>query len=150
MKNDSHEEHEEIEEHEDGEAKNVGMRLPSPLSVEAERAMQRTIGCALSVHRTLGPGFLESIYRQAMYLELDAWGLAFERALRSIRAFVAKPVNVVRPWAVACHDHRCVQRAELLPASGFAPCPRPPTSRYVPWHAAQASDRSPVHSETAS
>ncbi len=46
--------------------------------------------------------------------------------------------------------HRCVQRAELLPPSGFAPRPRPPTSRYVPWHAAQASDRSPVHSETAS
>jgi GxxExxY protein len=80
MKNDSHEEHDEIEDHEEGRSRqSPGIRLPSPLSVEAERAMHRTIGCALSVHRALGPGFLESIYRQAMYLELEAWGLAFER-----------------------------------------------------------------------
>jgi GxxExxY protein len=80
MKNDSHEEHDEIEYHEEGRSRQgPGIRLPSPLSVEAERAMHRTIGCALSVHRALGPGFLESIYREAMYLELDAWGLAFER-----------------------------------------------------------------------
>ena len=76
MKNDSHEEHDEIEGHEEGQG--PGIRLPSPLSVEAERAMHRTIGCAMAVHRTLGPGFLESIYRRAMYLELTAWGLAFE------------------------------------------------------------------------
>ena len=79
MKNDSHEEHDEIEEHEGGLRQVPGIRLPSPLSVEAERAMHRTIGCAMAVHRSLGPGFLESIYRQAMYLELEAWRLAFER-----------------------------------------------------------------------
>ena len=80
MKNDSHEERDEIEEHEEGRSRQgFGVRLPSPLSVEAERAMHRTIGCAMAVHRSLGPGFLESIYRQAMYLELDAWRVAFER-----------------------------------------------------------------------
>jgi len=86
MKKDNHEEHEHnhegtksVEDHEGGRAQNVGVRIPSPLSVDAERVMHRTIGCAISVHRALGPGFLESIYRQAMYLELDAWGLAFER-----------------------------------------------------------------------
>lgn len=40
--------------------------------------MTQTIGCAIAVHRTLGPGFLESIYRKAMYIELDARHLAYE------------------------------------------------------------------------
>jgi GxxExxY protein len=34
--------------------------------------MAETIGCAIAVHRRLGPGFLESIYRKAMCIELGA------------------------------------------------------------------------------
>ena len=87
MKDDSHEGHDEIESHEEGGSRQgPGIRLPSPLSVEAERAMHRTIGCAMAVHRSLGPGFLEAIYRQAMYLELETWRLAYERE---------RPVRVV-------------------------------------------------------
>ena len=37
------------------------------------------IGCALEVHRTLGPGFREIVYQRALALELDAAGLGFER-----------------------------------------------------------------------
>ena len=55
-----------------------GMRLPSPLSDDAERAMAATIGCALTVHRRLGPGFLESIYTKAMHIELNARGISYE------------------------------------------------------------------------
>ena len=40
--------------------------------------MTHTIGCALAVHRALGPGFLESIYRKAMCVELEARGLSYE------------------------------------------------------------------------
>ena len=57
------------------------MRLSSPLSAAAERVMTRTIGCAIEVHRALGPGFLESIYRRAMYIELQRNGLSYEREL---------------------------------------------------------------------
>jgi hypothetical protein len=32
------------------------MRLPSPLSAETESVMTETIGCAIAVHRSLGPG----------------------------------------------------------------------------------------------
>lgn len=52
-----------------------GMRLPSPLTAEVERVMSQTIECAFRVHRELGPGFLESVYRRAMYFELDRAGL---------------------------------------------------------------------------
>ncbi len=74
-----HERHEEVEGREQGLQTKAGIRVPSPLSIEAERAMHQTIGCALAVHRELGPGFVESIYRKAMWLELDAKGLAYER-----------------------------------------------------------------------
>jgi GxxExxY protein len=54
------------------------MRLPSPLSPEAESVMTETIGCAIAVHRELGPGFIEPIYRRAMYIELESRHLAYE------------------------------------------------------------------------
>jgi GxxExxY protein len=54
------------------------LRIKSPLDPDTERIMIHTIGCAISVHRALGPGFLESIYRKAMCVELEARGLAYE------------------------------------------------------------------------
>ncbi len=38
------------------------------------------IGCAMKVHRTLGPGFLESVYLNAFAYELRRAGLAVEIA----------------------------------------------------------------------
>ncbi len=40
---------------------------------------ERIIGCAIEVHRQLGPGLLESIYEEALCYELKAAGLRFER-----------------------------------------------------------------------
>jgi len=37
------------------------------------------VDCAFQVHRELGPGFLESVYEDAMMIELQQKGLAFER-----------------------------------------------------------------------
>jgi GxxExxY protein len=39
---------------------------------------QRIIGCAMKVHRTLGPGFLESVYQNALAHELQKAGLGVE------------------------------------------------------------------------
>jgi GxxExxY protein len=36
----------------------------------------RVIGCAMQVHRVLGPGFLESVYKNALCVELKKLGLA--------------------------------------------------------------------------
>lgn len=43
-------------------------RFDDPLS-------ERVIECVIAVHQTLGPGFLESIYRRAMVIELRKQGL---------------------------------------------------------------------------
>src|SRR5579862_7148334 len=39
----------------------------------------RVIGAAIQVHRSLGPGFLESIYEVALAIELDAQSIKYER-----------------------------------------------------------------------
>jgi GxxExxY protein len=39
----------------------------------------RIIGAAIAVHRALGPGFLESVYEEALCVELLHVGLNFER-----------------------------------------------------------------------
>ena len=50
----------------------------STLPPETEEIVQRTIGCAIEVHRHLGPGFLERIYAEALAYELEVRGLSFE------------------------------------------------------------------------
>ncbi len=54
------------------------MRVYTPLCEADEAMVTDAIGCAFTVHRALGPGFKESIYRRALLLELDSKGLRFE------------------------------------------------------------------------
>ena len=51
----------------------------TPVPQETELAAQQAIGAAIEVHRSLGPGFLEKIYQEALCIELLARGLKFER-----------------------------------------------------------------------
>ena len=39
---------------------------------------EKIIGCAMAVHTALGPGLLESIYRDCMAIEIRAHGLRVE------------------------------------------------------------------------
>jgi len=118
----NHEEHEDHEAHE--ASSSHGLRIPSPLSPEEDRLMSQTIGCAIAVHRVLGPGFLESIYRKAMCIELESRNLAYEKE-RSIRViyrgveipgqrvdFIIEGLIVLEIKAVVRLDQ--VHRAQLI------------------------------------
>jgi GxxExxY protein len=56
----------------------MSMRLVSSLPEVTEVAIRRVIGCAIEVHRRLGPGLLEGIYHDAMVVELAFQGLSFQ------------------------------------------------------------------------
>lgn len=54
--------------------------------METNKITEIIIGCAIEVHRQLGPGLLESAYEECLCFELKKAGLKFERQ---------KPVPVV-------------------------------------------------------
>ena len=54
--------------------------------MEINQITEKIIGCAIEVHKNLGPGLLESAYEECMAFELNNAGLIFERQ---------KPVPVV-------------------------------------------------------
>lgn len=48
-----------------------------PISVELNEISHAVIGAAIEVHRQLGPGFLESVYEQALRVEFIERGIPF-------------------------------------------------------------------------
>ena len=51
--------------------------MNSPLDPEEDAAVGDVLRCAVRVHRELGPGLLEHLYRRALCLELDSQGISF-------------------------------------------------------------------------
>jgi GxxExxY protein len=72
------------------------LRVPSPLPADLETLVSDTIGCCINVHRTLGPGLLETIYSRAVARELRAAGISFERE---------KPYPVTYRGQLLCEHH---------------------------------------------
>ena len=58
------------------DAKTAKKREPD---AELDHLAQLVIGAAIEVHRTLGPGFLESVYEEALCIELSLRGVPFTR-----------------------------------------------------------------------
>lgn len=56
-------------------------KTPPSCSPEVEAIVERTIGCALRVHRALGPGYKESIYHDAFEVDARLEGLRCDREL---------------------------------------------------------------------
>jgi len=49
--------------------------------MEFDELSHHVIGCAIEVHQTLGPGLLESTYRQCLSYELSHAGIPFQMEL---------------------------------------------------------------------
>jgi len=70
------------------------------MSAKEERAdggraplTRRVIGCAIEVSRQLRPGFLESVYENALCIELAEQRIAFERQKRLLVRYKARTVG---------------------------------------------------------
>ena len=48
------------------------------MNLELEELTSKIIECAITVHKKLGPGFLESVYQSALPVELVKHGLKIE------------------------------------------------------------------------
>jgi len=46
---------------------------------EIDDLANAVIGAAIEVHRVLGPGYLESVYEEALAIEFELRGISFER-----------------------------------------------------------------------
>ena len=59
-----------------------------------EELIARVLDCAFEVHRDLGPGLLESVYEQAMVLEIAEKGLACERQVEVAALYKGQELGI--------------------------------------------------------
>mgnify|MGYP001811298846 CR=1 FL=1 len=52
-----------------------------PMTTPRDPLTDRVLGCAIEVHRTLGPGLLESAYEECLCYELALAGIACQRQM---------------------------------------------------------------------
>ena len=61
--------------------------------IDADPVSRRVIACAIEVHRTLGPGLLESVYEACLCRELSRANIAFTRQQRLPVFYKGEPVD---------------------------------------------------------
>jgi GxxExxY protein len=63
---------------------------------EINKPTEKIIGCAIEVHRVLGPGLLESVYEAALYIELSDAGSKFQRQVNIPAVYKGRQVGQYR------------------------------------------------------
>lgn len=58
---------------------------------------ERIIGCAIAVHRVLGPGLMEATYEEALCIELRAAPLQFSRQVGVPISYRGELIGEYRP-----------------------------------------------------
>ena len=58
---------------------------------------ERVIGCGITVHRTLGPGLMESTYEAALCIELEEAGFTYTRQVRVPILYKGQIIGEYRP-----------------------------------------------------
>lgn len=71
-------------------------RVTSRLPAEVERVAELTIGCAIEVHRRLGPGFREGVYQDALAIELEENELTADREFAATIRYRDRPLRTFR------------------------------------------------------
>ena len=63
---------------------------------ELDGLARRVIGAAIEVHRVLGPGYLESVYEEALAIELEHRDIRSDRQVPVSVVYRGRPVGVAR------------------------------------------------------
>jgi len=59
----------------------------------ARQTTERVIGAAIEVHRMLGPGYLESVYEEALAVEMELRGISFQKQAAFALSYKGRPVG---------------------------------------------------------
>ena len=78
----------------------------------------KVIGCAIEVHKHLGPGLLESVYEKCFLRELTLQGMAFNNQLRVPLGYKGLELDTELRLDVLVEDILCV---ELKAQEGLLP-----------------------------
>jgi len=54
---------------------------------------RRIIACAIEVHKRLGPGLIEKLYKESMAIEMELCGLKAEKNVRIAVEYKGKPIG---------------------------------------------------------
>jgi GxxExxY protein len=65
--------------------------------IQLDKTTSAVIGAAMEVHRILGPGFLETVYEEAMAVEFRLRGILFERQKSIDVSYKGHPIGEGRP-----------------------------------------------------
>lgn len=65
--------------------------------LELESLTERIIGCAIEVHRSLGPGLVEACYEKALAIEFAEQGVDFLRQPNVPVSYKGRPIGQFRP-----------------------------------------------------
>ena len=66
---------------------NVNFSNRSEPSKEVDDLARKVIGAAIEVHRELGPGYIESVYEEALVYEIDLNHIPYERQVKVTVAY---------------------------------------------------------------
>lgn len=61
-----------------------------------ENLISRVIGCMITVHKGLGPGFLKNVYRRSLEIEFERQRVKYETEKEIIMEYQGKEVGVHR------------------------------------------------------
>ena len=72
------------------------IRLPSRLDDETEKTVFETMACGFAIHKAIGPGYGESIYKNAFCVELLSRNMPFECEKSFVVKYRDRPVGTHR------------------------------------------------------
>ena len=61
--------------------------------LEDDPLTRRIIACAIEVHKRLGPGLLEKLYKEAMLIELELGGMKAEKNVQIPIEYRGRPIG---------------------------------------------------------
>jgi GxxExxY protein len=77
---------------------------------------ERIIGCAIEVHKHLGPGLLESVYESALCIELRAHSIPFKQQAGILLYYKGELISEHRPDLIV-NDEVIVEIKSVGPVS---------------------------------